>query len=177
MATNFAEYSYEKAITGRDRMNRALYVVGVIFLMILPILIAVFLHKYFIIYIMPLVVILGVPFSKFFFRYLQNEYKYTVDRNSFKIELIHGKAKPKLLYECAVSDMEFVHPASDHPDKSGFDAVSKCWVSENSPDLYVTAFRTSGNKRVLLYFEGCKKALKIMNYCNKNVKISQDLRH
>lgn len=176
-STNFAEYSYEKAVTGKDKAHRALYVIGIVLLMILPILIAVIFHVYFIIYIMPLVLILGVPLAKFFYRYLQNEYKYTVDRSSFKMELIHGKAKPKLLYETDVKDMEFAKPASSDIDKSGYGAVAYCCVSETSPDLYVTSFKDKNGKKVLLYFEGSKKALKIMNYYNKNVVVSNDLNH
>ena len=140
-ATNYVEYSYEKAITNKDKLNRFLYIAGVVVLMILPILIAVFLHVYFIMYIMPLVLIVGVPLAKFFYRYLQNEFRYTVDRSSFKMELIHGKAKPKLLYECDANDMEAVVPATpENREKfkeSDYDRVGRCWVSDNSPDLYI----------------------------------------
>ncbi|MBP5208984.1 MAG: hypothetical protein J6330_11080 [Clostridia bacterium] len=180
-ATNYVEYSYEKAITNKDKLNRFLYIAGVVVLMILPILIAVFLHVYFIMYIMPLVLIVGVPLAKFFYRYLQNEFRYTVDRSSFKMELIHGKAKPKLLYECDANDMEAVVPATpENREKfkeSDYDRVGRCWVSDNSPDLYIMTFKDHDGRSVLLYFEGCKKALKILNYYNKNVVLSQDLRH
>ena len=33
-STNFAEYSYEKAITGKDKAHRALYITGIVFIMI-----------------------------------------------------------------------------------------------------------------------------------------------
>lgn len=180
-STNFAEYSYEKAITGKDKAHRALYITGIVFIMILPILIAVIFHIYFIIYVMPLVLILGVPLAKFFFRYLQNEYKYTVDRSNFKMELIHGKAKPKLLYETDVKDMLFAVPATEENKQKyasfGVDKTVYCCVSETSPDLYITAFKDNTGKTVLMYFEGSKKALKIMNYYNKNVEVSPDLNH
>lgn len=175
-ATNYAEYSYEKAVTGKDRLNRFLYIAGAVFLMILPILIAVFLHEYFIMYIMPLIIIVGVPLTKFFFRYLQYEYRYTVDRSNFRMELIHGKAKPKKLLECSVNDFAYALPAKDLKTVPDHAKVLKCWVSENSPDLYAASV-TEGGKPVLLYFEGSKKALKIMNYYNKNVTVDTDLRH
>jgi len=180
-ATNFAEYSYEKAITKKDKLDRCLYVAGVVIVMILPILIAVFLHVYFIMYIMPLVLIIGVPLAKFFFRYLQNEYRYTVDRSAFKMELIHGKAKPKVLFECDAKDMEAVVPATAENrakfNERDFDRVGRCWVSESSPDLYLLTYKDGSGKRCLVYFEGCKKALRILNYYNKNVDLSADLRH
>lgn len=176
-ATNYAEYSYEKAVTGKDRLHRFLYITGAVFLMILPILIAVFLHKYFIMYIMPLVVILGVPFTKFFYRYLQYEYKYTVDRRSFRMELIHGKAKPKTLLACDVTDMEYAVPARDLKSVPEGAKIYRCCVSDSSPDLYAASFRDASGKPVLLYFEGSKKALRIMNYYNKNIVIDPDLRH
>lgn len=176
-SVNRAEYSYEKAVTKKDKLKRALYFTGVVLLMILPILTAMIFHVYFIMYIMPLVLIIGVPLAKFFFRYFQNEYKYTVERSSFKMELIHGKAKPKLLYDVNVNDMEFAKPAIPDPDRSGYDTVSYCCVSETSPDLYIASFRDKNGKKVLLYFEGSKKALKIMNYYNKNVVVSDALRH
>ena len=176
-STNFAEYSYEKALTGKDKANRALYIIGVVLIMILPILIAVIFHIYFIIYVMPLVLILGVPLARFLFRYLQNEYKYTVDRSNFKMEVIHGKAKPKLLYETDVKDMDFAKPATPGIDRSLYNTVAYCCVSETSPDLYVTSFTDKNGKKVLLYFEGSKKALKIMNYYNKNIEIKSDLNH
>ncbi|MBQ7700410.1 MAG: hypothetical protein IJT49_08730 [Clostridia bacterium] len=176
-STNFAEYSYEKAITPKDKMHRFLYVAGVVLFMMLPVLIAVIFHIYFLIYIMPLFLILGVPLAKFLYRYLQNEFKYTVDRSNFKMEIIHGKAKPKLLYETDVKDMDFAKPASSDIDRSAYDTVVYCCVSDVSPDLYVTSFTDKKGKKVLLYFEGSKKALKIMNYYNKNVVVNNDLKH
>lgn len=181
LTTNYAEYSYEKAITGKDKTKRVLYIIGVAVIMLIPLLIAVFFHVYFLIYIMPLVLIIGIPLAKFFFRYFQNEYKYTVDRSKFKIELIHGKAKPKLIYETDVKDMAFVVPATleneDQYCNFGIDKVAYCCVSEMSPDLYMTSFKSRSGRTILLYFEGSKKALKIMNYYNKNVIISSDLKH
>ena len=50
-------------------------------------------------------------------------------------------------------------------------------MSDSSPDLYAASFRDASGKPVLLYFEGSKKALRIMNYYNKNIVIDQDLRH
>lgn len=176
-STNYAEYSYEKAITGKDKTHRFFYIAGVVLLLILPVLIAVIFHIYFLIYIMPLFLILGIPLAKFFYRYLQNEFKYTVDRSTFKMEIIHGKAKPKLLYETDIKDMDFAKPATADIDKSGYGTVAYCCVSDTSPDLYVTSFKDKNGKKVLLYFEGSKKALKIMNYYNKNVEIKNDLNH
>lgn len=179
-STNFAEYSYEKAITSKDKTKKALYIIGVILLMITPLLIAVIFHVYFIMYVMPLVLILGIPLAKFFYRYLQFEYKYTVDRSTFKMELIHGKAKPKLLYETDVKDMNFAVPATEENKKkyaAGIDKTVYCCVSETSPDLYITSFKDNTGKTVLMYFEGSKKALKIMNYYNKNIEVYRELKH
>ena len=179
--TNYNEYSYEKAITGKDKFKRALYFAGVVLLMLLPVLIAVIFHIYFLIYITPLFIVLGVPLAKFFFRYFQTEYKYTVDRSNFKMELIHGKAKPKLLYETDIKDMEFAVPVTEENlSKYVFgkhDITAKCLVSDDSPDAYVTAFKDKNGKSVLLYFEGCRKSVKIMNYYNKNVVVSSTLNH
>ena len=50
-------------------------------------------------------------------------------------------------------------------------------MSENSPDLYAASFKDGSGKPVLLYFEGSKKALRIMNYYNKNISADPDLRH
>ena len=180
-STNYAEYSYEKAVTKSDRVKRVLYIVLVVFIMVIPVIAAMLFHVYPIMYVMPLVLILGIPLAKFFFRYFQNEYRYTVDRSNFRMELIHGKAKPKLLYETDVKDMEFAVPVTDASKEehkaSDFDTVSYCVVSDHSPDLYMTSFKTGSGKKVLLYFEGSKKPLKIMNYYNKNVIVSPDLSH
>jgi hypothetical protein len=180
-STNYNEYSYEKAITKTDKLKRVLYFIGVAFLMLLPVLIAVIFHIYFLIYITPLFIVLGVPLAKFFFRYFQTEYKYTVNRSSFKMELIHGKAKPKLLYETDIKDMDFAVPATEENVKKyggeKYNTTAYCIVSDDSPDKYVTAFKDKNGKSVLLYFEGCKKSLKIMNYYNKNVVVSSELNH
>lgn len=179
-SVNFAEYSYEKAITNKDKVKRILYFALVVFIIILPVIIAVILHVYFIIFITPLFVFMGVPLAKFFFRYLQNEYRYTVDRSNFKMELIHGKAKPKLLYETDVKDMSFAVPATEENRQKYSDGIDKtvyCCISETSPDLYMTSFKTKSGKTVLMYFEGSKKALKIMNYYNKNIEVSNTLNH
>ena len=180
-ATNYNEYSYEKAITKKDKLKRALYFVGVVLLMLLPVLIAVIFHIYFLIYITPLFIVLGVPLAKFFFRYFQTEYKYTVDRSTFKMELIHGKAKPKLMYEVDVKEMDFAVPANEENVAKyvfgKYDTTAVCLVSDDSPDKYVSAFKDKNGKSVLMYFEGCKKSLKIMNYYNKNVVVSSELNH
>lgn len=181
-STNYAEYSYEKAVTGKDKLNRVLYIIGVILIILSPLFIMLIVRiytskAYFIMYIMPLFLILGVPLAKFFYRYLQNEFKYTVNRSTFKMEVIHGKAKPKLLYETDIKDMDFAKPASSDIDRSGYDTVAYCCVSETSPDLYAASFKDKHGKTVLLYFEGSKKALKIMNYYNKNIIIKSDLMH
>ena len=179
-STNFAEYSYEKAINSKDKIKRVLYFALVVFIIILPVIIGVILHVYFLIFITPLFVFMGVPLAKFFFRYLQNEYKYTVDRSNFKMELIHGKAKPKLLYETDVKDMDFAVPATEENRQkygTGTDKTAYCCISETSPDLYMTSFKNKSGKTVLMYFEGSKKALKIMNFYNKNVIIKSDLNH
>ncbi len=179
-ATNYNEYSYEKAVSKSDKIKRVLYFAAVVFIMILPILIAMLFHVYFIMYVMPLVLIVGIPLAKYFFKYFQTEYKYTVNRSNFKMELIHGKSKPKTLYECDVKDMEFAVPSSEAQgrlDGRKFDTKAVCLVSGDSPDKYVTAFRDKNGKSVLLYFEGCKKSLKIMNYYNKNVTVSSELNH
>ena len=39
-STNTAEYSYEKTLTGADRLKRVLYVCGVILIMLIPLIIA-----------------------------------------------------------------------------------------------------------------------------------------
>ena len=181
-STNYAEYSYEKAVTGKDKLKKVLYIISVILLILSPIFVMLIVRiytskAYFIMYIMPLFLVLGIPLAKFFYRYLQNEFKYTVDRSTFKMEIIHGKAKPKLLYETDIKDMDFAKPATADIDKSGYGTVAYCCVSETSPDLYVTSFKDKNGKKVLLYFEGSKKALKIMNYYNKNVEIKNDLNH
>ncbi len=180
-ATNYNEYSYEKAVSKSDKIKRILYFAAVVFIMILPILIAMLIPgTKFLLFIMPLFIILGIPLAKYFFKYFQTEYKYTVNRSIFKMELIHGKSKPKTLYECDVKDMEFAVPASEAQsrlDGRKFDTKSVCLVSGDSPDKYVTAFRDKNGKSVLLYFEGCKKSLKIMNYYNKNVTVSSELNH
>ena len=85
-STNYAEYSYEKAVTGEDKLNRVLYIIGVILIILSPLFIMLIVRiytskAYFIMYIMPLFLILGIPLAKFFYRYLQFEYKYTVDRS------------------------------------------------------------------------------------------------
>ena len=181
-STNTAEYSYEKTLTGADRLKRVLYVCGVILIMLIPLIIAAVTQLWYVgIVGMPLFVFLGVPLAKFFFRYLQAEYKYTVERSSFKMELIHGKAKPKLLYQTDVRDIEFAAPATEENKQkynvSDADKTAYCWISGSSPDLYMMIFKDGSGKRVLLYFEGCRKALKIMNYYNKNVEVSNDLMH
>ena len=179
-ATNYVEYSVDKKVEAPDKLKRVLYFTFVFAVIIGLILILVKFGGPFI-YVTPLIVFLGVPLTKFFFRYLQNEYKYTVDRSNFKMELIHGKAKPKLLYETDVKEMEFAVPYDDinrdkYPDRD-FDAVVKCCESMTTPDLYILAFKDKNGKRVLMYFNACQKALKIMNYYNKKIIVSPSLRH
>ncbi len=180
-STNYSEYSYEKAVTGKDKMKRALYFIGIVLVMLLPVLIAMLFKVYFIMYVMPLVLILGVPLAKYFYKYFQVEYKNTVDRSTFKMELIHGKSKPRLLYEADVKDMEFAVPLTaenlgKYKDVQR-DVTARCLVTDDSPDAYITLFKDKNGKKVFLYFEGSKKALKIMNYYNKNVVVSPDLSH
>lgn len=180
-STNYSEYSYEKTVTSKDKLKRAFYFAGVVLLMLLPILIAVIFHIYFLIYITPLFIVLGVPLAKFFFRYFQVEYKNIVDRSTFKMELIHGKAKPKLLYEADVHDIVFAVPATEenlqkYKDEAR-DITARCLASDDSPDAYITLFTDKKGKKVFLYFEGSKKALKIMSYYNKNIVVSPELNH
>ena len=179
-ATNYVEYSYDKKVEKSDKLKRFLYFFFVILIMLALLLLLIKFAGPFI-YVTPLILIIGVPLAKFFFRYLQNEYKYTVDRSSFKMELIHGKAKPKLLYEVDVKDMEFAVPYDDinrdkYPERD-FDVTAKCAESMDTPDLYILAFKDKNGKRVLMYFNACQKALKIMNYYNKKIVLSSSLRH
>ena len=179
-ASNYVEYSVDKKVEREDKIKRVLYFVLVGVIMFIPVFVISAYAPAFAVTI-ALVPFIGVPLAKFFFRYLQNEYKYTVDRSNFKMELIHGKSKPRLLYEVNVNDMEFAVPYDDtagdkYPDRD-FDTVTKCCESMTTPDLYILAFRDKSGKRVLMYFNACQKALKIMNYYNKKIVISPDLKH
>ncbi len=185
-STNYSEYSYEKTVTAKDKLKRVLYFICVVLVMLLPLFVMLIVRiytskAYIIMYIMPLFIVLGIPLAKFFFRYFQVEYKNIVDRSTFKMELIHGKAKPRLLYEADVHDMAFAVPATEenlqkYKDEAR-DITARCLVTDDSPDAYITLFKDKNGKKVFLYFEGSKKALKIMNYYNKNVVVSPDLSH
>ena len=179
-ATNYVDYSVDKKVDGKDKLHRFLYFTFIALIALTLLLLLIKFGGPFIA-VTPLMIFIGVPLTKFFFRYLQNEYKYTVDRSNFKMELIHGKAKPKLLYEVNVKDMEFAVPYDDinrekYPDRD-FDVVAKCCESMETPDLYILAFKNKNGKRVLMYFNACLKALKIMNYYNKKIEISPSLKH
>ena len=63
------------------------------------------------------------------------------------------------------------------PAKLEICGPARCLVTNDSPDAYITLFKDKNGKKVFLYFEGSKKALKIMNYYNKNVVVSPDLSH
>ena len=100
---------------------------------------------------MPLFLILGIPLAKFFYRYLQNEFKYTVDRSTFKMEIIHGKAKPKLLYETDIKDMDFatIIPSNIELFSTSYEtAITRCidfdldWVQFRTPDKYSLPYFT-----------------------------------
>lgn len=180
-STNHTEYSYEKRVETSDKIKKILFIIAAVIVLASPLLIAVITKVYLIIMLYALVFAVGIPFAKFMMRYTQKEFNYIVDRSTFQMQVMYGKSKPKTVFETDAKDLEFAVAATEenkaaHPEKD-YDKVYKCWVFEGSPDVYMMAFTDSKGKKCLGYFEGTKKALKIMNYYNKKVEVNSSLTH
>lgn len=177
-SSNYTEYDYDKIPTKRDKLFRALYIIGAA--LVILTLAGLCIMSKLLLYFAPFVLAFGIYFARFMFRYFQHEYKYTLDRSKFTMVRFYGKSKPKFYFEADVKNAKLIAPysgdiAKAYPEEN-FDTVYTSYISKDSPDLYVMIYEKDG-KDILAYFEGCKKSIKMMKFYNPNTVENGNLRH
>ena len=171
---NHAEYITVKKYEGAYAVARVLMIIGyVLFPIVGVVAIAATPLAAFVIWFIPLFPMMLSIIVPLTYRYVQIEYEYSIEAGIITFSEIYGRRSRKKKYEVKIGDCIAIAPYRDQYKEAADSADIKyhaCSTMSN-PDLYYLLFEDEDGRKVAIFFDPINKALKLMQFYNRNTVV------
>lgn len=176
----YAEYSVDKTVEGKYKMQRTLMILAYIFgsiivagivIAIISVVSALGMFAVVLVALVPLALWITVHFT---WGFVSIEYKYVIDHSEFALYTVYGGKKEKLTFKCKMKEFELIAPYNDYKGRlEGFkaDKTIEAVPSMNAGDIYIALHTDENHVRTALLFQVTNYTLRAFKYYNKDALV------
>lgn len=178
---SYAEYSVNKTVEGKYKMQRILMVlayIGVFFavIAIVAVISGIFpslgMFGVVLFALAPLAMWVMIHFT---WGLVSIEYKYVIDHSEFSLYTVYGGKNEKLMFKCKMKEFELIAPYNDEykGQLRAFGATNtiEAVPTMNTYDIYFALHKDENNVRTALFFQVTNYTLKAFKYYNKEALV------